>query len=273
MMGDLAKPALVREKIHAALTAKAAQLADPGELPAPEVLVAETLELAERVRPHVVDGVAFINDALDRGERVLAEGAQGTLLDVGFGTYPYVTSSATVAAAAALGLGVGPKAIGTVTGITKAYCTRVGGGPFPAELDAAAADRLREAGHEFGVVTGRPRRCGWFDAVAGRYASRLNGLDAMIVTKLDVLSGFDPIGLVTGYRRADGSRAGFEAVGEPGLQVDVEALPGWSEDLRDVRHIKNLPSNAQAYLGRLANEIGVPITLVSVGPERTAFAT
>jgi adenylosuccinate synthase len=273
MMGELAKPALVREKIHAALAAKAALLPDPAELPKPDELVAETLALAERVRPHVVDGVAFINDALDRGERILAEGAQGTLLDVGFGTYPFVTSSATVAAGAALGLGVGPKAIGTVTGIAKAYCTRVGGGPFPAELDAAAGDRLREAGHEYGVVTGRPRRCGWFDVIAGRYAARVNGLDAMIVTKLDVLSGFDPIGLVMGYRRADGSRTGFEAVGEPGLQVEVESLPGWTEDLRDIRHIKNLPSNAQAYLGRLANEMGVPVTLVSVGPERTAFAT
>lgn len=273
MIGDLARPAVLAEKIRAALTAKTPLVADPAELPAPDDVIAETLELAKRVQPHVVDGVGFINAALERGERILAEGAQGTLLDVGFGTYPFVTSSATVAAAAPLGLGVGPKAVGTVTGIAKAYCTRVGAGPFPAELPAAEADRLRDAGHEYGVVTGRPRRCGWFDVVAGRYAVRVNGLDNLIVTKLDVLTGFERIGLVTGYRHADGTPAGFEAIGEPGLRVDVEELPGWTEDVREVRHIKNLPMNAQAYLARLANEMGVPVTLVSVGPERSAFAT
>jgi len=272
-VGDLLRPAVVGERVRAALARGAPLLAGVPGLPSEAEIVAATLALAERVKPHIVDGVAYINDALERGERILAEGAQGSLLDVGFGTYPYVTSSVTVAAGACVGLGIGPRAIGTVSGVAKAYCTRVGGGPFPSELLDATGERLREVGREFGVVTGRPRRCGWFDLVTGRYAVRLNGLDRLIVTKLDILSGFERIGLVTGYRRADGSPAGVEAIGEPGLRAEVEELPGWSEDLRDCKHIKNLPRNAQAYLMRLANELGVPVTLVSVGPERSAFAT
>ena len=270
---ELRRPDVLAEKIRAALQSKAAQLAGDPDLPPADELVAQTLELAATVRPHVVDGVAYVHEALERGETILAEGAQGSMLDINYGTYPFVTSSVTIAAGACVGLGVGPRAVGTVSGIAKAYCTRVGGGPFPSELDNPTGERLREIGREFGVVTGRPRRCGWFDVVAGRYAVRVNGLDNMIITKLDVLSGFEKVGLVTGYRHADGSPAGIEAIGEPGLRVDVEEFPGWSEDLRDIKHIKNLPRNAQAYLTRLANEIGVPITLVSVGPERSAFAT
>ena len=159
----------------------------------------------------------------------------------------------TIAGGACIGLGIGPGAVRSVTGVVKAYCTRVGSGPFPSELADAEAARLREAGREFGVVTGRPRRCGWFDAVTARYAARVNGLDRLIVTKLDVLSGFDRIGIVTGYRHADGSPAGIEAMGEPGLQTDIEYHPGWSESVREVRQVKNLPSTARAYLDRLAN--------------------
>jgi adenylosuccinate synthase len=160
-----------------------------------------------------------------------------------------------------------------VTGIVKAYCTRVGSGPFPSELGDAEAAALREAGREFGVVTGRPRRCGWFDAVTARYAARVNGLDRLIVTKLDVLSGMDRVGIVTGYRHADGSPAGAGDMGEPGLTTEIEYVPGWSESVREIRHVKNLPSAARAYLDRLAKVSGVPIALVSVGPERTAFAS
>ena len=272
-VGDLLRPGILADRVKAALVRGGALLAGAAGLPPEAEIVARTQDLAERVKPHIVDGVAFINDALDRGERILAEGAQGTLLDVGFGTYPYVTSSVTVSAGACIGLGVGPHAIGSVSGVAKAYCTRVGGGPFPSELLDTTGERLREVGREFGVVTGRPRRCGWFDLVAGRYAVRVNGLDKLIITKLDVLSGFDRIGLVTGYRHPDGSPAGMESILEPGLEPVVEELPGWSEDLRDCKHIKNLPRNAQAYLGRLANELSVPVTLVSVGPERSAYAT
>jgi adenylosuccinate synthase len=270
--GDLRTPAVLADKIRLAMLSKATLLAGAGDMPREEDVVAEALAAGKRLLPHVVDGVAYINEALERGEDILAEGAQGTLLDITYGSYPYVTSSSTIAGGACIGLGIGPGAVRSVTGVVKAYCTRVGGGPFPSELPADEAARLREAGREFGVVTGRPRRCGWFDAVTARYAARVNGLDRFIVTKLDVLSGFERIGIVTGYRHADGSPAGVDAMGEPGLQTDIEYHPGWAESIREVRHVKNLPSAARAYLDRLANITGVPVALVSVGPERTAFA-
>ncbi len=270
--GDLRTPAVLAERIRLAMQMKAAALEGDASVPAAEAVIAATLAAAGRVLPHIVDGVAYINQALERGENILAEGAQGTLLDITYGSYPFVTSSSTVAGGACIGLGIGPGAVRSVTGIVKAYCTRVGSGPFPSELPDEEAAQLRAAGHEFGVVTGRPRRCGWFDAVTARYAARVNGLDRLIVTKLDVLSGLERVGIVTGYRRADGSPAGIEALGEPGLTPEIEYLPGWSESLRDVRRVKNLPSAARAYLDRVANVSGVPVALVSVGPERTAFA-
>ena len=157
-------------------------------------------------------------------------------------------------------------------GVAKAYCTRVGGGPFPSELEDEQGERLRVQGREFGVVTGRPRRCGWYDAVAARYAARLNGLDSLVITKLDVLSGFERVGIVTGYRRADGTPCGIEAIGEPGLRVEVEEHPGWSEDLREVRALAALPAAARAFVARLAELTGVPVVAASVGPERSALA-
>ena len=213
--GDLRSPAILADKIRLAMLSKAPLLAGAENVPREEDVVAETLTAAERLVPHVVDGVAFINEALERGEDILAEGAQGTLLDITYGSYPFVTSSSTIAGGACIGLGIGPGAVRSVTGIVKAYCTRVGSGPFPSELADDEAERLRAAGREFGVVTGRPRRCGWFDAVTARYAARVNGLDRLIVTKLDVLSGFENVGIVTGYRHADGSPAGIDAIGEP----------------------------------------------------------
>ena len=270
--GDLRNPDALAERIRLSLAVKAPLFGGGEEQPDADAVTAETLALAKRVLPHIVDGVAFINEALERGENILAEGAQGTLLDITYGSYPFVTSSSTVAGGACIGLGIGPGAVRSVTGVVKAYCTRVGSGPFPSELPDDEAAQLRAAGREFGVVTGRPRRCGWFDAVTARYAARVNGLDRLIVTKLDVLSGFERVGIVTGYRRADGSPAGVEAMGEPGLTPEIEYHPGWSESLREVRRVKNLPFAARAYLDRLANVSGVPVALVSVGPERTAFA-
>jgi adenylosuccinate synthase len=271
--GDLAKPAALASKIRQALFARAALFVGADDVPREEDVVGESLALAERILPHVVDGVAWLHDAMARGERVLAEGAQGTMLDVTFGTYPFVTSSHTISGAACTGLGVGPTAVGRVLGVAKAYCTRVGAGPFPSELLDERGERLRAAGREFGVTTGRPRRCGWYDAVAARYAAQLNGLDALLITKLDVLSGFDRIGIVTGYRRADGTACRVDAVNDPDLQVDVEEHPGWSEDVRGVRRIADLPATAKAFLGRLAALTGVPVSAVSVGPERSALAT
>jgi len=271
--GDLAKPEVLASKIRQALVARAPLFVGADDVPREEDVVGDALELAKRVVPHVVDGVGWLQAALARGERILAEGAQGTMLDVTFGTYPYVTSSHTVAGGACTGLGVGPTAVGRVLGVAKAYCTRVGGGPFPSELLDERGERLREQGREFGVTTGRPRRCGWYDAVAARYAARLNGLDALFVTKLDVLSGFETIGIVTGYRRADGTPAGVEAISDPDVRVEAEELPGWYEDIRGVRRIADLPARARALLERIAELTGVPVVAASVGPERSALAT
>jgi adenylosuccinate synthase len=228
-------------------------------------------QIVERLGPHVVDGVGYIQEKFTQGKRVLLEGAQGSLLDVGYGTYPYVTSSHTIAGGACTGLGIGPGAIGRVIGVVKAYATRVGEGPFPSELHDERAERLRRQGGEFGTVTGRPRRCGWFDAVAARYAVALNGLSSAVITKLDVLTGFDRIGIVTGYRR-DGESVGFGAASEPGLQPEIEELPGWSEPLDRCRRIADLPPAAKIYVERMAELIGVPIELVSVGRERSQLA-
>lgn len=231
----------------------------------------EALAAAKRLAPHIVDGVAYMHERLAEGKRVLLEGAQGSLLDIGYGTYPYVTSSHTIAGGACTGLGIGPGAIGRVIGVLKAYCTRVGAGPFPSELHDERAELLRRQGGEYGTVTGRPRRCGWLDAVAARYAVAINGLTSAVVTKLDVLTGFERIGIVTGYRFG-GSPAGFTDAGRSGLETEIEELPGWSEPIRAYRRIADLPKAARAYLERVRDLIGVPIELVSVGRERTQLA-
>ncbi|MBV8488947.1 MAG: adenylosuccinate synthase [Candidatus Eremiobacteraeota bacterium] len=223
---------------------------------------------AQRLRSHVVDGVQFIHDRLNGGKRVLIEGAQGSLLDVGYGTYPYVTSSHTIAGGACIGLGIGPTAIGSVTGVVKAYCTRVGSGPFPSELHDDVGERLRRQGGEFGTVTGRPRRCGWFDAVAGRYAVALNGLTGAVITKLDVLDGFDRVGIVTGYRRG-GKPAGFAEASAADLELEIEDLPGWAGPIGTCRTFDDLPEAARAYVMRIESLLGVPIEQVSVGRERS----
>lgn len=268
--GDLANGAVLEAKLRANIAAKRSSFGSAPDL-VPEDLVARATELARRVLPHVVDGVSYIHAALESDKRVLIEGAQGSLLDVGFGTYPFVTSSHTIAGGACIGLGIGPTTIARVIGVVKAYATRVGSGPFPSELDGAEGDRLRLSGAEFGTVTGRPRRCGWFDAVAARYAARLNGLSSAVITKLDVLSGFERVGIVTGYR-LDGKPAGFEAAGHPGCEVEVEFVEGWTQDLTQVRRIASLPSAARTYVRRIERELGVPVESVSLGPERSALA-
>jgi adenylosuccinate synthase len=225
----------------------------------------------ERIRPHVVDGVEYLHARLASGKRVLLEGAQGSLLDVGYGTYPYVTSSHTIAGGACTGLGIGPGAIGRVIGVLKAYCTRVGGGPFPSELNDERGERLRRQGGEFGTVTGRPRRCGWLDAVAARYAVQLNGLTSAVITKLDVLTGLERIGIVTAYR-LNGRPAQFGDAGAAGLELEVEEMPGWDEPIDGCRRIADLPKAAREYVDRVRELLGVPIELVSVGRERSQMA-
>jgi adenylosuccinate synthase len=237
----------------------------------PDAVADEVLGFAPRLRPYVADTSLLIAQALDRGELVLCEGAQGTLLDVDQGTYPFVTSSNPIAGGACVGLGIGPTRIDAVIGVAKAYLTRVGEGPFPSEAEPAAAEQLRTAGGEFGTVTGRPRRCGWFDAVAMRFAARVNGLTELVVTKLDVLSGLDEIPVCTGYRLADGSvTRDF-----PAHQSDfhharpvLEVLPGWQRPIDDVRDADDLPPEARAYLELIEREVGVAVTLVGVGQRR-----
>ena len=270
--GELRKREAVADKIRQNLLSRPPQFSLGDTAPREEDVIARTIQAIPRVLPHVVDGVTYLHERLERGEKILIEGAQGTLLDVGYGSYPFVTSSHTIAGGACTGLGIGPTAIGRVVGIAKAYCTRVGAGPFPSELFDGTADRLRERGAEFGTVTGRPRRCGWFDAVAARYAVRLNGLTSAIVTKLDVLSGFERLAIVRGYAVA-GTSVGFEAAGDPKLELELEWFDGWHEDVSHVRRIADLPSAARTYVAALEDALGVPVESVSLWPERASLAT
>jgi adenylosuccinate synthase len=269
--GELHKREALADKIRFNLMSRASLFGSMESAPREEDVVGKTLGLLPRVLPHVVDGVSYIHEKLESDRRVLIEGAQGTLLDVGYGTYPYVTSSHTIAGGACTGLGIGPTAIGRVVGIAKAYCTRVGAGPFPSELHDDVGDALRERGAEFGTVTGRPRRCGWFDAVAARYAVRVNGLTSAVITKLDVLSGVDRLAIVTGYR-SGGKAVGFEAASNSDLEPELTWYDGWSEDVSLIRRIGDLPSAARRYVAALEGALGVPVDAVSLGPERASLA-
>jgi adenylosuccinate synthase len=228
------------------------------------------LQLAERIRPMVADVSRRLHDANREGKNLLFEGAQGTLLDIDHGTYPYVTSSNCVAGAAAPGCGVGPQQLHYVLGITKAYTTRVGSGPFPTELDDDVGLQLATRGKEFGAVTGRPRRTGWFDAAALKRSIQINGVSGLCVTKLDVMDGVETVRLCVGYRCAgeesDILPVGAEAIAE--CQPIYEDMPGWSESTVGVEHLDQLPVNARRYLERMADVCGVPIDVVSTGPDR-----
>ena len=227
-------------------------------------------EAAVRLAPYLADIHPLIHDLLESGQRLLCEGAQGTLLDIDHGHYPYLTSSSPTTGGALTGLGFGPGYVDRVVGVAKAYCTRVGNGPFPTELTDSTGDRLREVGREYGTTTGRPRRCGWLDGAALRYAVRVNGLTELVLTKLDVLSGIDPLRIATGYE-LDGHALVTMPV-ETGVVERVrpvyESLPGWQETISDARRLDDLPAPARDYVRRVATIAGVPVTLVSVGPER-----
>lgn len=225
---------------------------------------------AERFAPYVTDTSVYLADALSAGRRLLFEGGQGTMLDVDHGTYPYVTSSNTTAGAVCTGSGIAPKQLESVVGIAKAYTTRVGSGPFPTELEDEIGRRLQRDGDEFGATTGRPRRCGWFDAVVVRHAVRINGIDGLALTKLDVLTGVDPIRICTAYEAGGERYESFPAslsVLRAAKPV-YEEMPGWSESLRDARSLDDLPISARRYVDRLRDLVGAPLVMVSVGAAR-----
>ncbi|HUI24660.1 MAG TPA: adenylosuccinate synthase [Candidatus Kryptonia bacterium] len=231
---------------------------------------AQYCRLRDRIAPYVIDTSLYLDRALAQGKRILLEGGQGTMLDVDHGTYPYVTSSNTIAGAACTGAGIAPRRISAVVGITKAYTTRVGSGPFPTELLDALGTKLRQDGDEFGATTGRPRRCGWFDAVVVRHAARLNGMTGMALTKLDVLTGIDPIRVCVAYD-FDGKRIEempASAAVLRGVRPIYEDLPGWHEPLSNARVRSELPENAERYIRRLEELTNTPMMMIGVGVRR-----
>jgi len=271
--GDLRDLAGLEARIRAALDAwKPTILALGGELPDVQRLMADLRDAASRVVPMLADTSSLVDGAIRAGKRVMLEGAQGTLLDVDHGTYPFVTSSSAVAGGAAIGVGIGPNRINTVIGITKAYTTRVGAGPFPTELSDADGTHLREVGAEFGSVTGRPRRTGWLDLPALRYAARVNGFDGLALTKLDVLTGLSRIKVCVAYDTPAGrvTDLPIDLLDRPeSLRPVYEEHEGWKERLESARVLEELPTAARAYIRYIEEAAGVPIYLVSVGPRRS----
>ena len=269
---DLFDPSILRQKIEGALKDKNQVLVKVFNRKGLEIdeILKEYLEYAEILRPYVTDTSLLLNQALERGENILLEGSQGTLLDVDHGTYPFVTSSNPTAGGASTGSGIGPTKISRVIGIVKAYTTRVGSGPFPTELFDEDGEKLRSIGGEVGVTTGRARRCGWYDAPIARYAVRINGLTDFFLTKLDVLTGWEKIPVCVAYE-IDGRRV--EEL--PASQSDFhhakpiyEYLPGWSEDISKARKLSDLPINAQGYIKFLEKISGAPMSAIGVGPGR-----
>ena len=239
-----------------------------GQLPSVREVMDRVRPTAERVVPLLGDTSKIVEQAVRRGRRVLFEGAQGTLLDIDHGTYPFVTSSHATAGGACTGVGVGPSRIDSVVGLVKAYCTRVGAGPFPTELKDEIGDRLRQRGDEYGSVTGRPRRTGWLDFPALRYAARINGLDGVALTKLDVLTGLESIQVCVGYRTSQGTTEDFPIHEVERATPIYEQMQGWTQDLSTARTLDALPPAARLYLERIGREVGCPIVLVSVGSRR-----
>lgn len=274
---DLFEIDVLREKIAANWEDKTHGLGHLTEeqRPHPDAVLEQYLEFAERLRPFVADCSVLLDEARRAGQHILFEGAQGTGLDIDFGTYPYVTSSNTIAGGACSGTGVGPTSIDHVAGIAKAYTTRVGEGPFPTLMEAEVEEMCRRVGHEFGATTGRRRLCGWFDAMLVRHAARVNGLGSLIITKLDVLDDFDEIKICTGYTRNGAAVEHFPSslrVLEECAPV-YETLPGWKAPTGEARKMSDLPPNAQRYIERLQEVTGVPIALVSVSPSRENYLT
>jgi adenylosuccinate synthase len=269
---DLLRPEILRRKLAIEVDARNQHLArvygdPPGDF---QSLYQELIELTEFVRPMVVPSEVVVQDAIANGERVIVECAQGAMLDIDYGTYPYVTSSSPTAAGACQGAGVAPSQVESVIGVYKAYSTRVGGGPMPAELLDETGELIRERGREWGVNTGRPRRTGWFDAVAARQTSRLNGVTVIALTLLDVLDVMNEVGICTAYQIGDRSIGHVPALLDEldGATPELTFLPGWKQDTTDARTFAQLPPNALAYLEAIESHLGAPVRYVGVGPDR-----
>ncbi len=266
---DLLNPAVLEDGVRENVTARNRVIKDT-TLDWRQVYD-ECRRYGERLAPWIVDGSLYLATAMREGRAVLFEGAQGTLLDVDHGTYPFVTSSNASVGGVCTGLGVPPREVGTVLGVVKAYTTRVGEGPLPTELAGEMGHRLRESGQEYGASTGRPRRCGWFDAVAVRFAARVNGLDQLALTKLDVLDGLPSISICTGYRTPDGTvleEFPADLTRLVGCEPIYEKLAGWTEPTRGRRRYEDLPAAARAYIARLEAVTGVPAAIISTGSDR-----
>lgn len=236
-----------------------------------EEVLSSVMEIADTITGMIIDVTDVLDKANKAGDKIMFEGAQGTLLDIDHGTYPYVTSSNTTAGGVAAGSGFGPRNLGYILGIAKAYCTRVGGGPFPTELDDRYGDHLCEKGNEFGATTGRRRRCGWFDAVSMRRAVQLNSVTGFCLTKLDVLDGLDQVKICTGYKTKDGEIlevSPMAADAYEGLELIYETMPGWSETTFGAKSLADLPQAAINYIARLEELIATPIDIISTGPDR-----
>ncbi len=266
-VGELQHPEKLAEKIMQHFETNQAIYEVMGvEMPARSALIEELEGYKSILSSYIVDTTLLVWQALDDGKKILLEGAQGTMLDIDHGTYPYVTSSTTVSAGACSGLGLNPKDIGRVTGIAKAYCTRVGNGPFPSEDFGEDAERLRKSGHEFGTTTGRPRRCGWFDAVAMKHAVRINGVDQVALMKLDVLDGFDEIKVCTGYE-VDAKLIDYVPYDLEDAKPIYETFPGWDKT-EGIRNFDDLPDTAKSYIKALEVMIGAKMGIISTSPQR-----
>ncbi|MDQ0873181.1 adenylosuccinate synthase [Paenibacillus sp. V4I3] len=235
-----------------------------------EDILGEYLAIAEILRPYVTDTSVLLNDAIDAGNRVLFEGAQGVMLDIDHGTYPFVTSSNPIAGGVCIGAGVGPTKIQQVIGVAKAYTTRVGDGPFPTELRNEIGDHIREIGHEYGTTTGRPRRVGWFDSVVVRHARRVSGVTGLSLHSIDVLTGINRLKICAAYQYKDEVMESFPANLNilAGCEPIYEELPGWSEDITGVKSWEELPANARLFIERISLLTGIPVSIFSVGPDR-----
>jgi adenylosuccinate synthase len=273
-MVDLAQDESVAKRVRAIAEARKDHLralyGEDGGLDA-ERIVEDLTRVRQRLAGHICDTTALLHEADDARKRILFEGANGILLDVDHGTYPFVTSSSTGPHGIGPGAGMPTARLDRILGVAKAYATRVGSGPFVTELKNGVGDRIREQGHEFGTTTGRPRRCGWFDAVACRYAVRITGATELALMHLDTLSGFDEVGVCTGYRLDGCVLPAPPALAQALERVEpiIERLPGWSGDLRGVRRFEDLPGTARSYIGRLEELVGIPVTVAGVGPDRS----